>query len=279
MSKTWLLIPGPDFTFKPDGPLRLGTVIKHPKDPSQVLFQAASQKSPAIDLPAVAKTQEASHRHIRGKDRAFGINLFARLLEVASISGNSDVESKSTIEFGVVDQEVQQFSETLSPASLAAIVADPIVRRHVDSGIFGKRPCYIVTSLRVNLQPMTVSKTFSYTRGGGFGGSGPAGSTPVEVGGDVQGKAGKDFVDTYEADAGVIFAYRVHVIRQKKDEYSESGVFSSRTAFMSGGFGDGNEEIELEAVEASPNVFEDDAEEDAEFKQYQMGEDTFFVVF
>lgn len=76
----------------------------------------------------------------------------------------------------------------------------------MDSGIFGKHPCYIATSLCVNLQPMTVSKTFSYTHGGSFPGSGPAGSTLVEAGGDVYAKAGKDSVDIYEADDGIIFA-------------------------------------------------------------------------
>lgn len=69
------------------------------------------------------------------------------------------------------------------------------------------------------------------------------------------------------------------MIRQKKDDFYESGVFSLRTAFMSGGFGDDDEEVELEAVEASSNVFEDDAKEGTEFKEYEIGEDTFFVVF
>lgn len=279
MSKTWFLIPGPDFTLKPDGPLRLGTVIKHPKDPSQVLLQAASQEDPAIDLPAVETTQEASHQHSRCKEGSFGTNLFATLLTVASTSGNSDIETKSNIELGGVDQEVRQFSDTLSPACLAAIVANPIVRRHVDSGVFGKRPCYIVTSLRVNLQPMSVAKTYSYTSGGSFGGSGPAGTTPVEVGGNVYGKAGKEFVDTYEADSGIIFAYRVHMILQKKDDCVESSIFSSRVAFMSEGFGEDGDEVELEAVEVSPKVLEHDAEEDAEFENYEIDEYSSFVVF
>lgn len=279
MSKTWFLIPGPDFTFKPDGPLRLGTVIKHPKDPSQVLLQAASQQNPAIVLPSIETTQEASHRHSRSKQMSFSTNLFAKLHALASSSGNSDIETESRIELGGVDQEVRQFSETLSPACLSAIVADPIVRRHVDSGIFGKRPCYIVTSLRVNLQPMSVAKTYSHVRGAGFGGSGPAGMTPVEVGGDVHGKSGRELVDSYEAGAGVIFAYRVHIIREKKDEHAESGIFSSRVAFMSAGSGEDDEEVELEAVAVSTKVLGDDAEESTEFKEHDFSEYGSFVIF
>lgn len=279
MSKTWFLIPGPDFTFKPDGPLRLGTVIKHPKDPSQVLLQAASQQNPAVVLPAVETTQEASHRHSRSKQRSFTANLFAKLHAVASLSGNSNIEAESSIELGGVDQEVRQFSETLSPACLAAIVANPIVRQHVDSGIFGKRPCYIVTSLRVNLQPMSVTKTYSYVRGAGFGGSGPAGTTPVEVGGDVYGEAGKELVDSYETDVGVIFAYRVHIIREKKDQHAESGIFSSRVAFMSAGLDEDDEEVELEAVAVNTKVLGDDVEERIGFKEYEIGEYGSFVYF
>lgn len=277
MAKTWFLFPGPDFTFKPDGLLRLGTVIEHPKDPTKILLQAASCQG--LKLPGVTTITETNHTHSRTLDRSFAANIFAKIFSNASVSFGMDAETDHSLSFGTVDHEVQQFDDVLSEACLRRLVSESSARSHMDSGIFGKRPLYIVTGLRVTRQPMSISKTASASKAGAatLSGNATGGSAPLEIGGDIRGTAGRAIVDSYEAPAGVIFAYRVHIIREKSDRATDGGIFSSRAAFMGSTF----EEIEteFEAVEGSPQALEDDIEENANFDSYPMDVEDYCVVF
>lgn len=277
MAKTWFLFPGPDFIFKPDGPLRLGTIIEHPKNPTKILLQATSCQG--LELPRVTTINETNHSHSRTLDRSFGANIFARFFGNASAFLSVDSERDHSLSFGTVDHEVQQFADMISESCLKKLVSESSVRSHLDSGVFGKRPLYIVTGLRVTQQPMSVTKTAFISKGGAAAGSGNVvgGPNPVEGGGGIHCTAGTRIVDSYEAPAGVIFAYRVHIIREKRDRASGGGIFSSKAAFMSSTFREN--EMELEAVEVSPEVLKDDIEEDVDFDEYVMDEEGYCVAF
>ncbi|KAH6982560.1 hypothetical protein EDB80DRAFT_863925 [Ilyonectria destructans] len=121
---------------------------------------------------------------------------------------------------------------------------------------------------------MAVTVEKGYTRGGGVEGSGPpAGTVPVEAGADVHGERKKDNIDSWVTAPGIIFAYRLNVIREKKGENRESEIFSHRTSFMTG---IGDEEVEMEIGEVLLEELLEDPEEDySDLAEHRIGkEDT-----
>ncbi|KAM0260058.1 hypothetical protein ACHAQJ_002982 [Trichoderma viride] len=269
-AKTWFLPPGT--TFTPDGIIRLGTVLKDFKRPTLVLLEPDADTDPKVNLPPVEILLEKSHVHSRNLSSSVGGELWAKFLDLASASMRLELESRDKLEYSSVDHEVHQFKRSLTPEALKAIVSQPAVRQHMDSGLFGKRSVYIVSGLRVVKTGMTVTADKGYTRGGGVGGSGPpAGTVPVEIGADVHGERKRDNSDSWETASGIIFAYRLTIIREKRGEERESEIFSHRTSFMSG---IGDEDVEMEMGEVQLEDLEEDFEDDyPELKQHNVGED------
>lgn len=112
-----------------------------------------------------------------------------------------------------------------------------------------------------------------YTRGGGVaGGGGVAAMIPAEVGVDIHGERKKDNSDSWETAPGIIFAYRLNVIREKKGENRESEIFSHRASFMTG---IGDEEVEMEVGEVLIEDLLEDPEEDySDLVLHNIGQDT-----
>jgi hypothetical protein len=269
-AKTWFLPPGT--TFTPDGIIRLGAVIKDFKRPTLILLEPDANTDPKINLPPVEIVLEKSHVHSRNLSSSVGGELWAKFLDLASASMRLELESRDKLEYGSVDHEVHQFKRSLTPESLKAIVSQPAVRQHMDSGLFSKRPVYIVSGLRVVKTGMKVIVQLVKTGGGGGGGPGPpAGTVPVEIGADVHGERNRDNNDSWETAPGIIFAYRLNIIREKKDEDRESEIFSHRTSFMTGL---GDEDVEMEVGEVLLEDLEGDFEDDyPPLTQHNVGED------
>jgi hypothetical protein len=88
-------------------------------------------------------------------------------------------------------------------------------------------------------------------------------------------------VDVYETAPGIVFAYRLHVIRPKRAG-AEAELFSDRTAFFSGGPEDDEEEEGMEAVEVNAAVLREDLDLDLdgyEERWIEEGDDESYVVF
>ncbi|KAI2616650.1 hypothetical protein GGS26DRAFT_441555 [Hypomontagnella submonticulosa] len=274
LTKTWFLPP--DFTFKEDS-LQLGTVLPHPAHPSKVLLEPS--EVPELGLPPVQTLIEAGHNHTRSTNSSIGGEIKASISELASLGTNLNLQGRNVIQYGTVSHEVRSFSRSLSKATLELITAQPAVRRHIDSGLFGKRPVYVISGLRIAVDSMGVTKEKSYTRGGGANASGPVTAAPVELGAEVHGERGKDVLDSYETAPGIVFAYRVNVIRQKRDGYVESEIFAHKTAFMTGMGEDDEEQIEMEAVEVTKGVLEDDLEEEIDTAEHQLSNGDTYISF
>lgn len=152
-------------------------------------------------------------------------------------------------------------------------MTQPSVRKHMDGGLWGKQPVYIVSGLRITKTGMSVTSGQSTTNGGRIGGSGPvpAGVMPVELGVDLQGETRRDKVHSYETAPGIIFAYRLNVIRQRRDRDMESEIFSLKTAFMTGGI-EKEEEEEMEMADIDMLELKDDLEDEDElFSEHSVG--------
>jgi hypothetical protein len=272
MSRTWFLPP--DFTFLPDGELSLGTIIPHPGRPTLALASLDPTTYPDIALPSVATVVEPNHAHSRGSSRSFGFELFAKFLDLASASGTADISRDKYKSFDAVDHEVRSFRRALSEDALQGILALPKVKKYMNSGRFGKRPVYIISGLRVARDSFSVTNAVGSAASVELAASGaiPAGPVPLEVGGAVSGSRGKEVTDGYQTAPGVVFAYRLHAIREKRDGSVESELFSHRTAFFSGEGEDSDDgDLEMECVEVTAHVVNEDLEVEPEFDEYPIG--------
>ncbi|KAL5085881.1 hypothetical protein Trisim1_009795 [Trichoderma cf. simile WF8] len=235
-SKTWFIPPGTLFT--PDGIIRLGTVIKDFRRPTLVLLEpeALTLADPKFSIPPIEIVPEKKHTRTPAASTALAA-----------------------------------FKRYLTPEALKAIVDQPAVRQHMDTGLYGKRPVYIVSGLRVTKTGMTVTMEEGYTRAGGVS-AGVSVMAPVEIGADIHGGRKKDNVDSWETAPGIIFAYSLHVIREKGAGNVESEIFSRRTAFMTG---IGEEAVEMESVEVLlEDLLEDPEEDNSDLVKHNIGQDT-----
>lgn len=272
-AKTWFLPPGT--TFTPDGVIRLGAVIKDFRRPTLILLEPDASTDPKISLPPVEILSEKNHVHSRKHSSSTGAMMWAKFLNLASSSLRFELDIRNKLEYGAVDHEVHQFKRSLTPESLKAILSQPTVRQFIDSGLFGKRPVYIVSGLRVVKTSMAVVVDNGFTWDGGMSGSGPPVSTnPVEIGADLHEKRKMENRHSWETAPGIIFAYRLSVIREKRGGYIESEIFSHRTSFMMGIGGEG-EEMEMEVGEVLfEDMLEDPEEDCSDLVLHRVGEYT-----
>jgi hypothetical protein len=268
--RTWFLPL--DFSFGAEGPIKLGTIIPHPKRPTLVLASLGSE-SPKIPLPDVQTLTESNHTHSNNSSSSTGLEILAKFVELASASGTVDTSGHRNLHYGNMDHEIRSFASPFSEESLAAIVKLPKVRKHIDSGLFGKRPVYIVSGLRIAKTSFTVTMETGSASHTKLSGSGPvpAGPAPAEIGGSVSRDVEKTKTDSYDTAAGIVFAYRLHVIRSKRDGDVESEIFSHKTAFLTGDGSSERQEL-MEITEVAGKEVDDDLEEEAEFTEYRIGE-------
>lgn len=277
--KTWFLPP--DFTFLPTGELALGTVIPHPSRPTLALASLDPDTHPEIALPSVVTIVEPNHNHSRASGGSIGFDLFAKVVDLASASGATNVSRYKNRSFGDVDHEVRVFSRALGAEALKAIVALPEVKRYINGGRFGTRPVYIISGLRVARDSFPVTDRVGSATSVELGASGPAPSAPVplEVGGAISGSRDRDASDTYKTAPGIVFAYRLHVVREKRDGAAESELFSHRTAFFSGEAGDSDDEgAEMECVDVNAETLMEDLDVDPDFDEYPIGDECCVVL-
>ncbi|ORY63911.1 uncharacterized protein BCR38DRAFT_474488 [Pseudomassariella vexata] len=278
-NKIWFLPP--DFTFLPDGELALGTIIPSPDRPTRTLDQLTSEYHPEIPIPEIKTQVERYHAHSERSSRSFGGELFARFPSLASAEVRADVSRSTNRMFGNADHEVRTFASGFRPESLKAITALPAVKKHILSGRFGKRPVYIISGLRVARDAFTVTDDLESSMSMEIGASGmvPAGMVPVEAGGGVRWAVGRENGNSYETAPGVVFAYRLHVIRQRRDSEVESELFTHRNAFLTGDGEDDDEESgeEMEFVKVSAAQVEEDLDVDVEFEERSIGDEAYIV--
>ncbi|KLU92425.1 hypothetical protein MAPG_11371 [Magnaporthiopsis poae ATCC 64411] len=276
--KTWFLPY--DFTFLPDGDLALGTVIKDPKHPTLALATLAEYHP--LPFPPISTLVEPHHEHSRGSGCSFGAEAFARALELASLSGKVDVSRYRTRSFSSVDHEVRSFEKGLSKESLQALVALDAVKEYIRGGLKGKlgmrNRVYVISGLRVARESFTVTEGADWKTTGGVEASGPTG-IPMEAGGGVSGSKESNKTDSYATAPGVIFAYRLSVIRERRDGNVQRELFVHRTAFMTGDGGEEeeDEEVEMEFADVDAGVLNGDLAVNPVFGEEIVGNEGYII--
>ncbi|CCT74226.1 uncharacterized protein FFUJ_10269 [Fusarium fujikuroi IMI 58289] len=261
--KSWFLAP--DFTFTPDGPLRLGAVIPHPSRPTQTL---ASPRTDAITLPEVQTLVETNHSHSNDVTRTAGVNLFAKFVELASASIGYETSRRNALAYGTVDHEIRSLAAPFTREFLQSIISTEAVQEHIHSAVFGKRTVYFVSGLRVATSSFTVTKEKGIGHNTSLSGSGPAGPVPIEVGAGISSGKESSKTDSYETAPGIIFAYRLHAIRVRGSGTVDSEMFVNKKAFMHGRPVPDPEPFEVTDVDAE--VLKADRKEEEDLPKYEM---------
>ncbi|KAI3335877.1 hypothetical protein F4824DRAFT_462800 [Ustulina deusta] len=268
MAGTWFLPP--DFTFTTDGPLRLGMVIPHWSKPTTVLATVGRGTAGEIELPPQATIVEPNHAHSRSQSRSSGLSMWLTFEGLASAVAGGDFGKNNNISYSETDHEIRFFQDPLTPEMVTAIANLPAVRAQINSGMFGKRPVYIVSGLRIATSSLTVTKERSSNFTVSTETSGPpTGTLPIEVGGKVRYDGQNTVADSYETAPGIVFAYRLHVIRTRRAGV-ETGLFSHKSAFLTGAAGEAEEPLVV--VEATEDEIEGDLEEEVEYESAAIGE-------
>ncbi|RMZ91634.1 hypothetical protein DV736_g1131, partial [Chaetothyriales sp. CBS 134916] len=259
------------FTFAADGPLQLGTVIAHPKKPTLVLATLSSPDS-GITLPKTSILTETNHAHDKSHARSNGFSSWIQFFAVASASVKTDVGSSASLSYGAVDHEIRSFAEPLTAETALKITALPAVQQQMSSGMFGKRAVYVVSGIRIAKTPFTVKKETGANHTVELSGSGPPipGPVPLELGASVAHHQEKTVTDSYETAPGIVFAYRVHVIRYKRAGV-ETELFQSKGAFMTGS-GRPDDEEPAVVVEGTKEELDEDLEEENDYTEILIGD-------
>ncbi|TLS20803.1 uncharacterized protein PpBr36_10904 [Pyricularia pennisetigena] len=267
--KTWFFPP--DFTFRPTGELALGTVIKHPSHPTLALASLRSSEQPKIDLPEIDILQERSHVHSQTSKRSANISFLAKFVDLASARRALAFHATKNGYSGVWTSKYKPISRD----ALKAITRLEPVKKHINSGIFGKKPVYIITGLRVAKSSFQVTDQTKSSATISLGASGPAPAwvLPLEIGGGISGACEQSRKDSYETGPDVVYAYRVHKIRAKKDG-DEAELFSYRGAFDASE----SEDEEVECKELTANMLREDPEMDFDVVEH-LGEGELFIAF
>lgn len=186
--KTWFFPP--DFTFRPTGEFALGTVIKYPRHPTLALTSLRSSEQPKIDLPEIDILQKRSHIYFQSFNRFANISIFAKFVDLVSATTSAGLLCNKEWLFGSVDLEIQTFGKAISRDVLKAITRLEPVKKHINSGIFGKKPVYIITGLRVAKSSFQITDQTKSSATISLGASGPAPAwvLPLEIGGGISGR-------------------------------------------------------------------------------------------
>jgi hypothetical protein len=89
---------------------------------------------------------------------------------------------------------------------------------------------------------------------------------------------------SYQTAPGIVFAYRLHVIRPKGEGNAEGEVFSDRTAFLTGEAGEDDddevEQMELVAVDAETarNDLDMDSDAFSDEQKLEEGDEESYVL-
>ncbi|KAL7904389.1 hypothetical protein GGI35DRAFT_463398 [Trichoderma velutinum] len=272
--KIWFFPPS--FNFLPDGEVSLGSIIPYPNRPTLSLASLNSASHPEIVLPKFNTFTESGHLHSQSKSTSLTTQAFLKLVSLALPVGNVTASRFTKTTYGSVDLETRVFDSGMSEDTLKAIVGLAQVKKHIDGGMFGnKRPVYIISGLRIAKDSFQVTSESGTKNSTSVGASTSTVTGPLTLsgGGDVGVNREQIKNDSYKAAPGVVFAYRLHVIRTKRDGDVETELFSHRTAFLTGEGDDEDSEEEWEHGEVSKNVLLDDMEIDPDFDEYPMGEE------
>ncbi|KAK8067502.1 hypothetical protein PG996_006614 [Apiospora saccharicola] len=217
--ETWILAP--DFTYVPNGPIKLGNIIPDPHRPLKALS--------TLDLDAPFHTS-VQHDYIRSQDRGRTVHggLWAHFLQsVVGIGAEANREMGVTDEYQVDQLETRYLiGHPPVPASeeekrLRARLDEPQVRRIIEPRAFGRRRrrrrrrLYMICGLKI-ARGLHVRTSVKRAVGGALSADVPVAPDGVlaSIGGELGASWRHELTQSYRGgEEEVVFAYQLMAIR------------------------------------------------------------------
>ncbi|PYI26890.1 hypothetical protein BP00DRAFT_429899 [Aspergillus indologenus CBS 114.80] len=197
-------------------------------------------------------------------------------LSMVSLTGQRSGGRATTSEYGTTDHEVWVLDRTLSDRCVEAILEVPAVRKYRESGYLRDRPIYVVTGVRITRSsfPVVVRDDSRVSIRSSASASDPTGTVPITAGFEADVRSARTVLDEYNTAPDIVFAYRVHVLRDIGDGEVDQEMFAHRAAFMTGTASDSG----LEYLEVNPQILEEDINRPLENVQvHPIGDDEAWI--
>ncbi|GJC88680.1 hypothetical protein ColLi_11518 [Colletotrichum liriopes] len=228
-TKTYILAP--NFTYKPNGPIQIGSIIADPFRPAKSLSQ--------LTVPPVVETVvESNHEASRQTGRSLKLSLWAHVLNVAGAgigaSGTRDAADSISIERLETRYLAQDPAD--DDPELALRLREPRVQAAIMAGLYGRAPVYLVSGVKI-ARGLSVRSEMGRAAGGSLRATVPAAqAVGFDIGAEVEGERRRIKTSSFTGgDEDVLFAYQVHVIKAKGRKTRERvvvDVFESDAAFL-----------------------------------------------
>lgn len=257
--KTYILAP--NFQYKPSGPIQIGNIIADPFRPSKPLSTPAE-----ADKPVIESVLEYSHEITKEEGRSVGVSFWTNFLTHIGTGVDVTRGSDSLQQYSISELETQYLrDEPLDDdADISRRLKEPRVQSAINAGLFGKRPVYMVTGLKI-ARGFSLRTKLSKIIGGGIEAEAPIVtfvSTGVRVTNERRDGIANSFTASSEA---IVFAYQLHKIQPRsRKQTTVVDIFQSESAFLHDDDEEGtdaeSEEISIEmATDATLIDDEDEA--------------------
>ncbi|KAK1830612.1 hypothetical protein QBC39DRAFT_383093 [Podospora conica] len=242
--KTYILAP--NFTYRPNTSICLGDIIQDPSDPTRPLSSLPSAVPTESHLDYDARLATSTSSSLNG-------SVFAKFLDLAEARLGAGVSRDARDVYAMERLETVYFTKQPTEEEAAERVKDARVAAAINAGVFGKKPVYMISALKI-------ARGLRVETGRGRGWNADVGvgvplaaalGVPLEVGVEVGGGRERAVEASWTVGEDVVFAYQCHVLGYKGWRGGDVGVkvYRSKVAFLNEGGGGVVEEV-VEVVAA-----------------------------
>jgi len=231
----------------------MGDIIQDPSDPTKPLSSSFPLTEAHFDYD-VEFCDEKSHS-LQG-------SVWAKFLAMGREKIGGEVGDGLLDKYVIDRLETIYFKKQPTDEEAAERVKNEKVQAAMNSGIFGKKPVYMITGLKVargfRLESGNMSRSSTNTTFGL-----PA-SWALSFGSDISTSSTSNTRQSYRSDRDIVFAYQLHVITCKgwRGIDVDIGVYKTKAAFLNeqdGAGGAGDERVSVHiATEADLRSFDDE---------------------
>ncbi|VUC32142.1 unnamed protein product [Clonostachys rosea] len=275
MSNVEYWFPPPDYRFDGTGSeLSIGTIIKHPSRPTANLVTLGSGSDhPSINLPEIRKHVEQDHVHCMMKETSLGARMSEALMNFfvfgGNVSNNISISRQKSVASESFDIEVHCYQASISHETLQAIIQLPRIQAYVQEIPLRTRPVYIISGLRVALNPFPTERTLGNSTKATIGGSIPA---------SISFESKQMKIHGQTVRPGAIIGFSVHQIRVKKTGVVYAELYPNKAGFSTSPSETNSDDEEIECVPIGPIALKDDTWYEVDFEE-QMVEGARYIDF
>jgi hypothetical protein len=215
----------PNFTYHPNTSICMGDIVLDPIDPTKPL-------SSATNLPPIESHIDYDIQLNKQTSRSFEGTIWAKFLQVADAKLSGGLSSNILAKYTIDRLETVYFRKQPTDEEVAERASEPRVRAAMDSGIFGRRPVYMISGLKIargfRLNSFDGQLAHAEIKGGGQV------SADASIGGGGGYTGSDDVQQSYRTGSDIVFAYQLHIIGYKgwRHKTVDVSIYKPKAAFL-----------------------------------------------